>query len=44
MSPLSTTKSSIEDPPCRCEIGLGRFYLACLRDPCGNNICALHRG
>jgi hypothetical protein len=35
---------SIEDPPGWREGGSGRFYLAYLRDPCGNKICALHRG
>jgi len=35
---------SIEDPPGWREGGAGRFYLAYLRDPCGNKICALHRG
>jgi catechol 2,3-dioxygenase-like lactoylglutathione lyase family enzyme len=35
---------SIEDPPGWREGGSARFYLAYLRDPCGNKICALHRG
>jgi catechol 2,3-dioxygenase-like lactoylglutathione lyase family enzyme len=26
------------------EGGAGKLYLAYLRDPCGNKICALHRG
>ena len=36
--------TSIEDPPGWREGASGRFYLAYLRDPCGNKICALHRG
>jgi len=36
--------TSIEDPPGWREGGSGKFYLAYLRDPCGNKICALHRG
>ena len=35
--------TSIEDPPGWREGGFGRLYLAYLRDPCGNKICALHR-
>ena len=35
---------SIEDPPGWREGATGRFYLAYLRDPAGNKICALHRG
>jgi hypothetical protein len=35
---------SIEDPPGWREGGSARFYLAYLRDPCGNKICAVHRG
>ena len=34
---------SIEDPPGWRE-GPSKFYLAYLRDPSGNKICALHRG
>jgi hypothetical protein len=34
---------SIEDPPGWRE-GPSRFYLAYLRDPSGNKVCALHRG
>ena len=34
---------SIEDPPGWREGGATRLYLAYLRDPCGNKICALHR-
>jgi catechol 2,3-dioxygenase-like lactoylglutathione lyase family enzyme len=32
-----------EDPPGIREGGLGKLYLAYLRDPSGNKICALHR-
>jgi catechol 2,3-dioxygenase-like lactoylglutathione lyase family enzyme len=35
---------SVEDPPGWREGGSGKIYLAYLRDPCGNKICALHRG
>ena len=34
---------SIEDPPGVREGGLGKLYLAYLRDPDGNKLCALHR-
>ena len=34
---------SIEDPPGWREGATGKFYLAYLRDPSGNKICALHR-
>jgi catechol 2,3-dioxygenase-like lactoylglutathione lyase family enzyme len=34
---------SIEDPPGVREGGFGKLYLAYLRDPAGNKICALHR-
>ena len=34
---------SIEDPPGVREGGLGKMYLAYLRDPDGNKLCALHR-
>jgi catechol 2,3-dioxygenase-like lactoylglutathione lyase family enzyme len=34
---------SIEDPPGWREGGATRLYLAYLRDPYGNKICALHR-
>lgn len=35
--------TAIEDPPGVREGGLGRMYLAYLRDPSGNKLCALHR-
>lgn len=35
---------SIEDPPGWREGPAGKLYLAYLRDPAGNKICALHRG
>jgi len=35
--------TSIEDPPGVREGGAGKVYLAYLRDPDGNKICALHR-
>jgi catechol 2,3-dioxygenase-like lactoylglutathione lyase family enzyme len=35
---------SIEDPPGWREGPAGKLYLAYLRDPCGNKICAVHRG
>jgi catechol 2,3-dioxygenase-like lactoylglutathione lyase family enzyme len=34
---------SIEDPPGWREGAFGKLYLAYLRDPYGNKICALHR-
>jgi len=34
---------SIEDPPGAREGGMGKLYLAYLRDPDGNKLCALHR-
>ena len=34
---------SIEDPPGYRENEFGRLYLAYLRDPDGNKLCALHR-
>src|SRR5215471_13412380 len=36
--------SGIEDPPGWREGTFGKLYLAYLRDPYGNKICALHRG
>ncbi|MFN7177623.1 MAG: VOC family protein [Thermaurantiacus sp.] len=35
--------TSIEDPPGVREGGMGPLYLAYLRDPAGNKLCALHR-
>ena len=35
--------SAIEDPPGVRESGMGDLYLAYLRDPDGNKLCALHR-
>lgn len=35
--------TTCEDPPGVREGSLGRMYLAYLRDPSGNKICALHR-
>ncbi|MBL8335949.1 MAG: VOC family protein [Rhodoferax sp.] len=35
--------STCEDPPGYREGATGRIYLAYLRDPSGNKICALHR-
>ena len=35
---------SIEDPPGWRGGAAGKLYLAYLRDPSGNKICALHRG
>lgn len=34
---------AIEEPPGVREAGVGKLYLAYLRDPDGNKICALHR-
>ena len=35
--------TTCEDPPGVREGGMGKMYLAYLRDPAGNKICALHR-
>jgi catechol 2,3-dioxygenase-like lactoylglutathione lyase family enzyme len=35
--------TSIEDPPGYRESSFGKLYLAYLRDPDGNKLCALHR-
>ena len=35
--------TSIEDAPGWRETPAGKVYLAYLRDPCGNKICAVHR-
>ena len=40
---LANGGTSIEDPPGVREGGMGKLYLAYLRDPDGNKICALHR-
>jgi catechol 2,3-dioxygenase-like lactoylglutathione lyase family enzyme len=40
---LAAGGKSIEDPPGVREGGNGKMYLAYLRDPDGNKICALHR-
>ena len=40
---LANGGKAIEDPPGVREGGLGKMYLAYLRDPSGNKLCALHR-
>lgn len=35
--------TSCEDPPGVRQIEVGKLYLAYLRDPAGNKLCALHR-
>ena len=35
--------TACEDPPGYREGGFGKLYLAYLRDPAGNKLCALHR-
>ncbi len=35
--------TAVEDPPGVRESGMGKLYLAYLRDPDGNKLCALHR-
>jgi catechol 2,3-dioxygenase-like lactoylglutathione lyase family enzyme len=35
--------TAIEEPPGVREGGMGKMYLAYLRDPSGNKLCALHR-
>lgn len=35
--------TTCEDPPGKRESGLGDLYLAYLRDPDGNKLCAMHR-
>lgn len=35
--------TTCEDPPGVRDGGLGKMYLAYLRDPSGNKLCALHR-
>lgn len=40
---LANGGTACEDPPGVREGGLGKLYLAYLRDPAGNKLCALHR-
>ncbi len=40
---LANGGTSIEDPPGWREGAAGRLYLAYLRDPAGNKLCAMHR-
>ncbi len=40
---LANGGTAIEDPPGIREGKLGKLYLAYLRDPAGNKVCALHR-
>jgi len=40
---LKAGGTAIEDPPGLREGAAGKLYLAYLRDPSGNKICALHR-
>ncbi|MEP5765218.1 MAG: VOC family protein [Halieaceae bacterium] len=40
---LANGGTSCEEPPGEREGAAGRLYLAYLRDPSGNKICALHR-
>jgi catechol 2,3-dioxygenase-like lactoylglutathione lyase family enzyme len=35
--------TAVEDPPGIREGAIGKLYLAYLRDPAGNKVCALHR-
>ncbi len=35
--------ATIEDPPGLRQGAFGKLYLAYLRDPSGNKICAMHR-
>ncbi len=41
---LTADGKTIEDPPGWRDQPSGRMYLAYLRDPDGNKLCALHRG
>jgi len=41
---LANGGTAIEDPPGWREASFGRLYLAYLRDPDGNKLCALKRG
>lgn len=40
---LSNGGTACEDPPGVREGSVGKLYLAYLRDPAGNKVCALHR-
>ena len=40
---IGLDSSSCEDPPGAREGAAGKLYLAYLRDPSGNKLCALHR-
>ncbi len=40
---VATGGTTCEDPPGIREGALGKLYLAYLRDPAGNKLCALHR-
>lgn len=40
---LAAGGTACEDPPGVREGGFGKLYLAYLRDPAGNKLCALHR-
>jgi catechol 2,3-dioxygenase-like lactoylglutathione lyase family enzyme len=40
---LENGGTAIEDPPGIREGAIGKLYLAYLRDPAGNKVCALHR-
>jgi hypothetical protein len=43
LSMAHTTGTTIEDPPGVRQGASGELYLAYLRDPDGNKLCALHR-
>ena len=43
IAPPTTAADPDDDPPGVREGGLGKLYLAYLRDPSGNKLCALHR-
>ena len=40
---LANGGTAIEEPPGPRESGVGKIYLAYLRDPAGNKVCAPHR-
>ena len=42
-SGIANGATTCEDPPGLRESPVGKFYLAYLRDPDGNKLCALHR-